>query len=75
MDKFWEWVEEKGYGEKSKGGHMWMYGESGDLCSYNPQMLLGYMLEYLAEVNPGSELKPFNELFIETLELVGKLSD
>ena len=46
MDKFWKWMEEKGYG----------YG--GDLVEWHPlghgtninatqQMLIGYMMEYL----------------------------
>jgi hypothetical protein len=54
MNKFWEWMQDKNYGEK------FGYDENdcdiwhGFLAIDNPtnQMLLGYMLEYLEEVNP-----------------------
>jgi hypothetical protein len=55
MEKFWEWMREKGYGYMGSKGDVFIYGKNefykddSDLCFANPpkQMLIGYMIEYL----------------------------
>lgn len=49
--KFWEWMEKKDYGHKDKDG-IWITDKKG-IYYMVPivQMLIGYMIQYLYEIN------------------------
>ncbi len=49
MDKFWQWVEKKGYGRIINKNKI-LYNGNGEYLQLNEfpkQMLIGYMIEYI----------------------------
>lgn len=51
MNKFWKWMKEKGYGEIEDLGHRVRYiitPQGYAIEDFQKQMLIGYMIEYLA---------------------------
>lgn len=47
MEKFWEWMKEKGYSENNYPS--WLHCGNTEYQP-NKQMLIGYMMEYLDEI-------------------------
>jgi len=55
MNDFWEWMEQKGYGECNAPegvfdiGKTWIADSADSFVEPTKQMLIGYMMEYLRE--------------------------
>ncbi len=51
MDKFWEWMNKKGYAEKHFTGLQVIPPDQMDrlVHEFTKQMLIGYMIEYIYE--------------------------
>ena len=51
MNKFWNWLDIKEYGQVIRGGKL--YDDEKMLIRPTKQMLIGYMIEYLIKNNIG----------------------
>lgn len=62
IDKFWLWMDKKGYGERDKYNYYIRgFGINGVLIQPTEQMLIGPMFEYIFEQGAGIVTIPYEQ--------------